>query len=203
MLVGLVLKIRNGHLLKYRKDGDLTQAAAAQLCEVPQNQWNSIECMRFSESSWSSIKQIANCLNVPTEEVCPPELRGKKLRLQAIAFRECEAYRLERYRESKNLCLPDPAAEVENLDLSKAREEAVDSILKTLTSREREILKMRYGLGDGREHTLEEVGRVVKLTRERVRQVAIRAIHKLQHPVRADKLARFSGQGVIDKAEDR
>jgi RNA polymerase primary sigma factor len=67
----------------------------------------------------------------------------------------------------------------------------IDSVLKTLTYREREIIKLRYGIGDGYTYTLEEVGRIFKVTRERVRQVEAKAIRKLQHPVRARKLEGF------------
>ncbi len=67
----------------------------------------------------------------------------------------------------------------------------IEQVLKTLTYREREIIKLRYGIGDGYTYTLEEVGRIFKVTRERVRQVEAKAIRKLQHPVRAKKLEGF------------
>ncbi len=69
--------------------------------------------------------------------------------------------------------------------------ERIDSVLKTLSYREREIIKLRYGIGDGYTYTLEEVGRIFKVTRERVRQVEAKAIRKMQHPVRARKLESF------------
>jgi RNA polymerase primary sigma factor len=67
----------------------------------------------------------------------------------------------------------------------------IDIVLKTLSYREREIIKLRYGIGDGYTYTLEEVGRIFKVTRERVRQVEAKAIRKLQHPVRSRKLEGF------------
>ena len=67
----------------------------------------------------------------------------------------------------------------------------IGDVLRTLTYREREILKLRYGIGDGYTYTLEEVGRIFKVTRERVRQVESKAIRKLQHPVRRQRLANF------------
>ena len=67
----------------------------------------------------------------------------------------------------------------------------IEEVLTTLTYREREIIKLRYGIGDGYTYTLEEVGRIFKVTRERVRQVEAKAIRKLQHPVRARKLEGF------------
>ena len=75
-------------------------------------------------------------------------------------------------------------------DMLKQR---IEQVLRTLTYREREIIKLRYGIGDGYTYTLEEVGRIFKVTRERVRQVEAKAIRKLQHPLRARKL-----QGFVD-----
>jgi RNA polymerase primary sigma factor len=73
----------------------------------------------------------------------------------------------------------------------------IEEVLKTLTYREREIIKLRYGIGDGYTYTLEEVGRIFKVTRERVRQVEAKAIRKLQHPVRARKLEGFLDSGMV------
>ena len=67
----------------------------------------------------------------------------------------------------------------------------IDQVLQTLTFREREIIKLRYGIGDGYTYTLEEVGKIFKVTRERVRQIEAKAVRKLQHPVRARKLEGF------------
>jgi len=67
----------------------------------------------------------------------------------------------------------------------------IEGLLKTLTYREREIIRLRYGLGDGYTYTLEEVGRIFKVTRERVRQIEAKAVRKLQHPVRSGQLAGF------------
>ena len=69
--------------------------------------------------------------------------------------------------------------------------EKIDFVLKTLTYREREIIKLRYGLGDGYTYTLEEVGRIFQVTRERVRQIEAKAVRKLQHPVRSRQLEGF------------
>ena len=75
----------------------------------------------------------------------------------------------------------------------------INDVLKTLTYREREILKLRYGIGDRYTYTLEEVGRIFKVTRERVRQVESKAIRKLQHPVRRLRLGSFLA-GQVDDA---
>ncbi len=70
----------------------------------------------------------------------------------------------------------------------------IEGILKTLTYREREIIRLRYGLGNGYCYTLDEVGRIFKVTRERVRQIEAKAVRKLQHPVRSRLLEGFLGE---------
>ncbi len=67
----------------------------------------------------------------------------------------------------------------------------IDHVLKSLTYREREIIKLRYGLGDGYSYTLEETGRIFKVTRERIRQIESKALRKLQHHTRSDHLKGF------------
>ena len=65
------------------------------------------------------------------------------------------------------------------------------NVLGTLNYREREIIRLRFGLADGYSYTLEEVGKIFSVTRERVRQIEAKAVRKLQHPVRAATLAGF------------
>ncbi len=69
--------------------------------------------------------------------------------------------------------------------------ERINKVLKTLSYREREIIKLRYGLGDGYSYTLEEVGTIFKVTRERIRQIEAKAVRKLQQPSRSQELAGF------------
>jgi len=68
----------------------------------------------------------------------------------------------------------------------------IDKVLRSLTYREREIIKLRYGLGDGYSYTLEETGRIFKVTRERIRQIEAKAIKKLQHASRSERLRPFA-----------
>jgi RNA polymerase primary sigma factor len=69
--------------------------------------------------------------------------------------------------------------------------EKMESVLKTLTPREEQVLKMRFGLGDGNEHTLEEVGQRFFVTRERIRQIEAKALRKLRHSSRSGVLTAF------------
>jgi RNA polymerase primary sigma factor len=92
---------------------------------------------------------------------------------------------LGEFIEDDGILRPERAAGNEML------REKIESLLKTLTYREREIIRLRYGLGDGYTYTLEEVGRIFKVTRERVRQIEAKAVRKLQHPVRSQQLEGF------------
>ena len=79
-----------------------------------------------------------------------------------------------------------------NADRSNAMlAEALKEILDTLTEREADVLRMRFGMFDGRTHTLEEVGQIFGVTRERIRQIENKAIRKLRHPSRAKKIKDF------------
>jgi RNA polymerase primary sigma factor len=80
-----------------------------------------------------------------------------------------------------------PSDAVINLSLK----EQTSSVLKTLTPREEKVIKMRFGLDDGSEHTLEEVGQSFAVTRERIRQIEAKALRKLRHPSRSRKLRAF------------
>jgi RNA polymerase primary sigma factor len=84
--------------------------------------------------------------------------------------------------------IPSPPDTVIHINLREQIEEA----LKSLTDREARVLKMRFGLGDGNEHTLEEVGHQFKVTRERIRQIEAKALRKLKHPSRSRKLKSFT-----------
>jgi len=84
--------------------------------------------------------------------------------------------------------LPSPPETVIHINLR----EQIEGALKTLTEREAKVLKMRFGLGDGNEHTLEEVGQQFKVTRERIRQIEAKALRKLKHPSRSRKLKSFT-----------
>lgn len=80
--------------------------------------------------------------------------------------------------------------------------EKINELLKTLTYREREIVRLRYGLADGYCYTLEEVGRIFKVTRERVRQIEAKAVAKLQHPVRSAELSEYVADSPVPEEEE-
>ena len=88
--------------------------------------------------------------------------------------------------------LPDGTAESPATGASQEMlRSRINKVLKTLSYREREIIKLRYGLGDGYSYTLEEVGHIFKVTRERIRQIEAKAVRKLQQPSRSQELVGF------------
>ncbi|MFM0085284.1 sigma-70 family RNA polymerase sigma factor, partial [Paraburkholderia sediminicola] len=84
--------------------------------------------------------------------------------------------------------LPDDAA------LHASMRDAVSEALTTLTPREAKILRLRFGIESGRDHTLEELGQQFELTRERIRQIEAKALRKLRHPARSGRLKSFLGE---------
>jgi len=130
-------------------------------------------------------EEIAKRLDVPVDKV----RKTKKIAQQPISLEtpigEEEDSHLGDFLEDKGAVSPSDA--VLNLSLI----EQTSSILKTLTPREEKILKMRYGLEDGSEHTLEQVGQTFAVTRERIRQIEAKALRKLRHPGRSNRLRAF------------
>jgi len=98
---------------------------------------------------------------------------------------EEEDSQLSDFLEDKNLPSPEDAAAGQLL------REQLEGMLEELTEREKEVLRLRFGLEDGHPYTLEEVGRRFGVTRERIRQIEAKALRKLRHPSRSKKLRDF------------
>jgi RNA polymerase primary sigma factor len=130
-------------------------------------------------------EEIAKRMDIPVEAV----RRTKKIAQQPLSFEtpigeEDEAH-LGDFIEDKNVESPSEAAI--NLNLK----EKMASMLKTLTPREEKIIRMRFGLDDGTDHTLEEVGQTFAVTRERIRQIEAKVLRKLRHSSRSDRFRIF------------
>ncbi len=130
-------------------------------------------------------EEIAQRMDIPVSKV----RKVMKIAQEPISLEtpigEEEDSHLGDFIEDRNVV--SPADAVINLNLK----EQTDSVLKTLTPREERVIKMRFGVGDGSEHTLEEVGQNFAVTRERIRQIEAKALRKLRHPSRSRKLRAF------------
>jgi RNA polymerase primary sigma factor len=85
--------------------------------------------------------------------------------------------------------MPNPFDAIE----AESRNEVVDAVLAQLSPREARILRMRFGIGLTQDHTLEEIGQQFNLTRERIRQIEVKALRRLRHPNRSEQLRTFIG----------
>ena len=98
--------------------------------------------------------------------------------------------------EDKSAVLP-----IENAMQEKLRDHVGDALSK-LTPREERVLRMRFGIGMNSDHTLEEVGKQFSVTRERIRQIEAKAIRKLKHPTRSQKIRKLHGLGLAASVID-
>ncbi len=132
-----------------------------------------------------TAEEIAKRMDVSVDSV----RKTKKIAQQPVSFEtpigEDEETHLGDLVEDKGVVSPSDAAIHLNL------KEQMASMLRTLTPREERIIKMRFGLDDGSEHTLEEVGQVFDVTRERIRQIEAKALRKLRHPSRSRRFRIF------------
>ncbi|WP_417848893.1 RNA polymerase sigma factor RpoD [Thalassoglobus sp.] len=132
-----------------------------------------------------TVEELAKASDVTPEEAKRVLLMARTPMSLDKPVGETEDAFLSDYIEAPNNHSPVTVAAQEML------KDQITQVLKTLTYREREIIKLRYGLGDGYTYTLEEVGRIFKVTRERVRQIEAKAVRKLQHPARSKQLQGF------------
>ncbi|MSO83134.1 MAG: RNA polymerase sigma factor RpoD [Acidobacteria bacterium] len=130
-------------------------------------------------------EEIAKRMDIPVSKVRKVlKIAQEPISLETPIGEEEDSH-LGDFIEDRNIV--SPAEAVINLNLR----EQTESVLKTLTPREEKVIKMRFGVGDGSEHTLEEVGQNFAVTRERIRQIEAKALRKLRHPSRSRKLKAF------------
>ena len=136
-------------------------------------------------------EEAAQAAGISTEEAaCALQMSRQPLSLDQPVGDHDDSYFgefLQDYRED------DPLHDI-NRDSLKSR---IAAVLGALNYREREIIRLRYGLADGYTYTLEEVGKIFSVTRERVRQIEAKAVRKLQHPIRSKKLCGFLDRPII------
>jgi RNA polymerase primary sigma factor len=132
-----------------------------------------------------TVEEIAKRMDIPVDHV----RKAKKVAQLPVSFEtpvgEDQESRLADFIEDKGVVSPSDAAIQLNM------KEQLDNALKTLTPREEKIIRMRFGMEDGSEHTLEEVGQTFSVTRERIRQIEAKALRKLRHSSRSSKFRVF------------
>ena len=132
-----------------------------------------------------NAEEIAKRMDMPVSKVRKiMKIAQEPISLETPIGEEEDSH-LGDFIEDRQVLSPMESVLVSNLQDQTRR------VLKSLTPREEQVLKMRFGVGDGSEHTLEEVGRSFNVTRERIRQIESKALRKLRHPSRAKKLKPF------------
>ncbi|HLN57981.1 MAG TPA: RNA polymerase sigma factor RpoD [Thermoanaerobaculia bacterium] len=132
-----------------------------------------------------NAEEIAKRMDMPVSKVRKiMKIAQEPISLETPIGEEEDSH-LGDFIEDRGVLSPIESVLVSNLQDQTRR------VLKSLTPREEQVLKMRFGVGDGSEHTLEEVGRSFNVTRERIRQIESKALRKLRHPSRAKKLKPF------------
>ena len=132
-----------------------------------------------------TLEEVAAELNLPVEKIIEANRTAADTLSLDMPVGDEEDTTIGSFVEDDNT--PSPVDATSNTLLA----EALHEILGTLTEREADVLRMRFGMYDGRTHTLEEVGQIFGVTRERIRQIENKAIRKLRHPSRAKKIRDF------------
>ena len=132
-----------------------------------------------------TLEEIADELNLPIEKIIEANRTAADTLSLDTPVGDEEDTTIGSFVEDDNT--PGPADATSTALLA----EALSEILNTLTEREADVLRLRFGMYDGKTHTLEEVGQIFGVTRERIRQIENKAIRKLRHPSRAKKIRDF------------
>jgi RNA polymerase primary sigma factor len=143
-----------------------------------------------NESREANNKEIAEKMGVSEDKVREIlKIAQKPISLEKPVGNDKDSL-FQDFQENKNIVSPETET------LYKLTRTKIDKILKTLSHREERVIRLRYGLDDGQSRTLEEVGREFNVTRERIRQIEMKAIKKLKHPTRRKQFA-----GLIEFCE--
>ena len=146
------------------------------------NRLKKIQSQLLHENGYEPSEElIAEKMNLPVERIREIMRVAQEPVSMETPIGPEEDSRLMDFIRDEDALAPDEAA------LKTITNEDIDSVLKTLTDREEAVIRLRFGLHDGRCHTLEEVGLEFDVTRERIRQIEAKALRKLRHPVRSNK----------------
>jgi RNA polymerase primary sigma factor len=130
-------------------------------------------------------EEIADKMEIPVDKVRKIQKIAKEPISLETPIGEEEDSHLGDFIEDKNTVSPSESV------MSNSLEDSTRKVLATLTPREERVLRMRFGIGENSDHTLEEVGQDFEVTRERIRQIEAKALRKLRHPSRSKRLRAF------------
>jgi len=202
MRIRIIARFKNDNLRQARLNAGLTIEEISKMLgmnKVEYYAWEGFRRYPFSPDketdnlrqikSQERAKKLEKILKMPYEDLFPIEYRqAVNLKLGKPIEKIFEHLELPESYIEKNLLLPSPEDIYEKIELKEITKKA----LEFLTEREAKVLKMRFGLEDENEHTLEEIGRQFKLSKERIREIEAKALRKLKHPIRWRKLKNFS-----------
>jgi len=198
--VRLEARLKNGDLVGAREQLGLTQTDVAKSIGISSTYYSRCENMISYPSQEIQAKICGfyrdNGVFLFEDDVFPEELRKIKS-TKRVVEREIPKSKLVSLSTIIQEDLPCPKSGPQNILEMEELKRKMEKVLDTLTYREGEIIKLRYGIEDGNHYSSEEVGRKFKITGSRVREIEAKALRKLQHRGRSEKL-----QGFLDSEEE-
>lgn len=183
------VSVKNNRLHKMRTEAGLTVGQLREKTGVNLGTYAKLVGLRLSpktkKGKWRiPVKRLAKFFKCCEEDLFPPNLESVINPSASKEVRADEIAQLCAPQEQLRLMAPDP----EQVIIGEEVKHALYDELGTLTAREETVIRMRFGLGDEKESTLEEIGKHFGVGRQRIREIEAKALHKLRHPARAKKI---------------
>lgn len=201
MRLRVIAKIKNDVLYNYRKENNFTQLEIAILLGIGLGTYQAYENFMDYPKKESIINEIETLFLLSFDDVFPRKFR--KIIDSKLGRTFEKTYKLNELPEwSKPIeLLPSPEGQYIEKEMKEQMKDRLKESLKTLTEREAKVLTKLFGLPDGNEHSLDEVGQIFNVTRSRIAQIRDKALRKLRHPSRGRKLRSFVDYGECKKQE--
>ena len=183
MRVRATLRLRNEKLLAAREALGLTQAKMAKLADVNLMTLCRLEQMQFAKVKPEAIQRVAQAAELDIEEVCPSYLREQDIPSSMVSVADLPQEKMMALanRVSATHRLPSPQDIAEETEAQKYLQKYLSWVLDKLSFREREIIKLRFGIGDGEVFTLKEIAHIFQISTQRVRQLEKKALKRLRN----------------------
>lgn len=198
--IAVKVRVKHGLIYGYMREHGLTWLEMTKKIGISTATFSKILHFKWVPGKYYQNKKTAeklcNFFQCDLEDILPNELAqqiknnleiAKLMQEGQTVYKEVDIEYLSYDEVSQGLLVYDPRPEFEKIDLRKN----LERVLKTLTPREEKVIKMRFGIGDENEYTLEEVGTELGVTRQRIIEIEAKAIRKIKHPSRAKFLKEF------------